>query len=529
MAGLSSMLRTKRTVYLAAATVAVVGVSGAALPLVSSLSPELAVHGIASGAVLGATAGRDQTWQVEAGSLDDVRMDLDGRPIAGRREGDRLIVSTSGLAEGRHRLTASVDGDLPMTSASISRDFTVDTTAPSLTVDPVKAQKMNTPVTVRGRAQGATSVQAAGRRTGVGPSGAFTIELPQAPPAFDVVATDKAGNATTMRTIVAVPYPGARAAHITAIGWGAATLREPLLDLARQKKIDTIELDVKDESGEIGYDSQVPLARQIGATKPSYNPRAVLDQLHAMGVRVIGRIVAFRDPVLGAKSWEAGAKNRLVRTPDGGAYDGGHYGKFAFTNFADPEVRKYNIDLAVEAAKLGFDDILYDYVRRPDGRPSQMTFPGIGNRTPEQSIADFVAETRNAIRPHGAFLGVSVFGIAATRPTEIAQDIPLLAKSADYIAPMVYPSHWAAGEYGVASPNSSPYDIVQRSLADFTKQTKGTGASVVPWLQDFSMGVTYGPAEVAAQIKAARDNNMPSFLLWNAGARYQGAALSATP
>ncbi|OPC78455.1 hypothetical protein B4N89_36725 [Embleya scabrispora] len=522
-------MRTRRTVYFAVATIAVVGVSGAALPLVSSLSPELAVHGVPSGAVLGTAVGRNQTWQVEAESLDDVRITLDGRPLAGRRVGDRLVVSTPGLAEGRHRFTASIDGALPMTSTSVDREFTVDTTPPTLTVEPVKAQKMNAPVTVRGRAQGATGVQVAGRRAEVGPDGGFTVELGQAPSAFDVVATDKAGNATKVPTIVSVPYPGARAAHITAIGWSAASLREPLLDLARQKKIDAVELDIKDESGEVGYDSQVPLARQIGANKPSYNPRAVLDQLHAMGVRVIGRIVAFRDPVLGAKSWAAGAKNRLVQTPSGDAYDGGHYGKFAFTNFADPEVRAYNIDLAVEAAKLGFDDILYDYVRRPDGRLSQMSFPGLGKRAPEQSIADFVAETRTAIRPHGAFLGASVFGIAATRPTEIAQDIPLLAKSADYIAPMVYPSHWAAGEYGVASPNSSPYDIVQRSLADFTKQTAGTGASVVPWLQDFSMGVTYGPAEVAAQIKAARDNNMPSFLLWNAGARYQGAALGATP
>lgn len=527
MVGLSTKFRTRRTVYASAGVLAIAGLAGAAFPVVSGLAPDLVITPIPASVAHGSPVV--SSWEVHTGGADNVAVRLDGRAVPTRRDGDRLIVSAQGLPEGEHRLTAAAEGGLPMSSTSVARTFTIDTLPPTLTIEPPRADRFNAPVTVRGRAGGADRVDIAGRKANVADDGSFSLELPQAPPAVDITATDKAGNVTTSSAIVAVPYPGARAAHITAIGWSAQALRDPLLELIRQKKIDAVQLDIKDESGEVGYASQVPLANQIGASKGYYDARAVLDQLHGMGVRVIGRIVAFRDPVLGAASWASGAKDRLVRTPNGEAYNGGHYGKLAFTNFANAEVRQYNIDLAVEAATLGFDDILYDYVRRPDGRPSQMTFPGISGNTPEQAIADFVGQTRAAVRPHGAFLGVSVFGIAATRPTEIAQDIPLLAKNSDYVAPMVYPSHWAAGEYGVASPNSSPYDIVQRSLADFTKQTAGTGASVVPWLQDFSMGVTYGPREVAAQIKAAQDNGMPSFLLWNAGARYQGAALTAKP
>src|SRR5690606_20874470 len=102
----------------------------------------------------------------------------------------------------------------------------------------------------------------------------------------------------------------------------------------------------------------------------------VHDQLHAAGIRVVGRIVAFRDPVLGAASWRDGHRDRLVQTASGGAYTGG-YGQYAFTNFANPEVRAYNIALAEEAAALGFDEILYDYVRRPDGAISGMHFEGL--------------------------------------------------------------------------------------------------------------------------------------------------------
>ena len=79
-----------------------------------------------------------------------------------------------------------------------------------------------------------------------------------------------------------------------------------------------------------------------------------------------------------------------------------------------------------------------------------------------------------------------------------------MAEHLDYVSAMVYPSHWAPGEYGVANPNAQPYDIVQRSLEDFQKDVRGTGARVVPWLQDFSLGVHYGPAQVGAEIQAAQ-------------------------
>ena len=119
-----------------------------------------------------------------------------------------------------------------------------------------------------------------------------------------------------------------------------------------------------------------------------------------------------------------------------------------------------------------------------------------------------------------------MFGVAATRPDEVAQNIPKMAEHLDYVSAMVYPSHWAPGEYGVADPNGEPYEIVQRSLEDFKKDVRGTGARVVPWLQDFSLGVHYGPAQVAAQIQAAKDDGIDEYLLWDPLVTYTGAALT---
>ena len=244
--------------------------------------------------------------------------------------------------------------------------------------------------------------------------------------------------------------------------------------------------------------------------------------LHDKGVRVIGRLVCFNDPSYAQWAWSHGKRNQVIQTPDGGYY-GSTYG--GFTNFANPAVRRYQIDLAVAAAKLGVDDVLYDYVRRPDGPLSTMKFPGL-KTSPERSIASFLAETRAALKPYKTFLGASVFGVAATRPTEVAQDIPMMAEHLDYVSAMVYPSHWAPGEYGVRDPNAQPYDIVLRSLQDFQKDVRGTGARVVPWLQDFSLGVDYGPAQVGAEIQATHDAGIDEFLLWDPLVTYTGAALS---
>ncbi|MDJ0385807.1 putative glycoside hydrolase [Streptomyces sp. G-G2] len=510
------------------ATAVTLALAGAGVGAWTFLAPGPGIQGLNDGAVLNGRKAAQISAYLDAeaaGSRDKVRATLDGAEVPLTVQGARLKLTLPHLAEGRHTLVVAGGSSLPFASYREAVGFTVDTTAPDLRVADPEIKNVAAPVTITGNASTDAKVTVDGKKVPVDKAGAFKITVPKGTPLVTVTAVDRAGNTTTKAVSARGRRPMIRAAHITAIGWGDNTLRGNILALVRSGKLNAVELDVKDEDGEVGYASEVPLARQIGAAKGYYDARKAVAEIHAAGAQVIGRIVAFRDPKLASAAWKAGKRDQLVLTPAGQPYDGGHYGALSFTNFADPTVRKYNRDLAVEAARLGFDDILYDYVRRPDGPLSQMRFPGIGTSTPEQSITSFVADTRTALRPHATYLGVSVFGIAATRPTEIAQDIGALVKVTDYIAPMVYPSHWGPGEYGVAHPDTDPYAIVQRSLADFARQAKGTQTEIIPWLQDFSMGSDYGPAQVAEQIKAAAADKMNSFILWNAGARYQGAAL----
>ena len=180
---------------------------------------------------------------------------------------------------------------------------------------------------------------------------------------------------------------------------------------------------------------------------------------------MIGRLVAFRDPVLAQHAWANGDTDWVIQNLNGRPLS--RYG--GFTNFNSPEVRAYNLAIAVEAAQAGIDDILWDYIRRPEGRLSDMTIPGLGDDDPAPIIVEFLAEARLALREYDVFQGVSVFGIAATRGEYIAQDVVEMANHVDYVAPMLYPSHWGRGEYGVEHPEAQPYDIIRQSLADFQR------------------------------------------------------------
>ena len=395
-----------------------------------------------------------------------------------------------------------------------------DRSAPKVELeDPQEGLDPFEPVEVTGKVDEPTTIKIAQRRKKVS-AGSFTITLPIPPRVTTtLLAVDASGNKTETEIEFDIDWPPMRAVHVSGYAWATPSFRSNLMEMIRKRLINTVQLDLKDESGVIAYDSKIPLSKRIRSSRAIYDLKDALRILHKKKVRVVGRIVCFRDPILADASWPK-HKERVLQNADGSPY--ANYG--GFTNFADPTVRNYNVAVAEEAAAAGIDDILYDYVRRPDGPLKKLKMPGLRG-SPERAIVRFVAESKRRLAPYGTRLGLSVYGIAATRPKEIAQDIPRMAKHADFISPMVYPSHWAAGEYNVGNPHGEPYKIVRRSLKDFLEQTRRTDASVIPWLQDFSLGVPYGEAEVRAQIDATYDSGIKQWILWDPQVTYTVAAL----
>ena len=505
------------------------GVAAAALAVVAAVfvvvaraaAPGLEVEGPADGTVVGAADLAE--LRVAAAALDAEWL-LDGRPFVPRREGGRAVWQPEGLADGEHELVIRRQGRLFVSSSRTLR-FVVDTKPPELELAEPAVVRPGRPLELTGRLEPGGTLLHGETAVEVGDDGRFTHTVARPGRQLVLVAADAAGNTSRWRVPVSVvprrPAEPIRSVHVTAYAWANDELRGEIMRLVREKRVNAVQLDLKDESGEVGWASGVPLAKRIGAQLDIYDLPKALEELHGLGVRVIGRIVCFRDPIHAQAAWAAGRKAEVVQAPDGTAY--ANYG--GFTNFAHPAVRKYNIDLAVAAAKLGVDEILYDYIRRPDGPLSTMVFPGLKG-TPEAAIVKFLAESRVALAETESLVGASVFGVAATRPEEVAQDIPAMARHVDYIAPMLYPSHWGPGEYGVADPNGQPYDIILASTKDFVQQVRGTGARIVNWLQDFSYGRDYGPAEVQAQIRASKDAGVDDFILWDAAVTYTADALA---
>jgi len=443
-----------------------------------------------------------------------------------------LLVAAAGYVSSRWWLVPGVDGRLPgQTDESGASDAAPAAGAKIMVPAEIRSSQPGHVSTLRGMVDDAQSLSANGMPMQIEPGGQFRIYIPQGLTSIELAATDAEGHVTSSTVAVTdapapAPYPHTVAVHVRASDWRNPAIHDQIIELVRAGRINAVQLDIKDEAGEIGYDSDVELAEVSGADASAYyDPRAALDELHGLGVRVIGRVVCFLDPVVAGWAWREGRSELVVLNGEGSAPLANNYGAASFTNLASPEIRQYQMDLSVEAAGLGFDEILYDYVRRPEGDLAQLTFPGL-DVPAEVSVARFVADSHDLLEPAGVELGVSVFGISATRPLPTAQDIGLMAPNVDYVSPMVYPSHWGAGEYGVPNPNGQPGDIVRASLADFERLIAGSGAAMVPWLQDFSAGgVTYGPNEVRAQINASNEVGGDGFLLWNSGSVYTVDAL----
>ncbi|GAC1440693.1 MAG: putative glycoside hydrolase [Mycobacteriales bacterium] len=512
-------LRRPAVLVPAAAVVVLVAAVPAAL---ARTGGSLTVAGLPDHALLGAKAVAGAAIRVTPKGVDasSVKATIDGKAamLTGR------TVSLAGLSDGKHVLTVTAPRSF-LGSATVSREFTVDTTPPALTVKaPDTPVKIKDAVDVTGTVESGAKVSAdGGQLTMSGTS--FTVHYAIPPAGAKVVATDAAGNTSERDVTVPTAYPSnIRAVHVTGAAWAYDPLRLPVLKMIKEHRINAVELDIKDEDGIINYDSQIPLAKAAKSTFAYYSLPKVTSLLHSLGVRVIGRVVAFNDPKLAAYAEAHHKSSWFIQNPDGSKYLYG-YNKHGFTNFANPDVRKYNQDIAVEAIQGGFDDVVYDYIRRPDGKLAGMRFPGLtGN--PEDSIVSFLAEAQARIRPLGGSLGAAAFAQASTRFYDTAQNIPKMAKHLDVVIPMDYPSHWNPGEYGVPDTYVGAYDIVKRSLVDWLKDVKGTSCVVVPWLQDENYRGQYTADKVREQIKGARDNGIAGWLMWSAGASYTAAAYS---
>jgi hypothetical protein len=310
-----------------------------------------------------------------------------------------------------------------------------------------------------------------------------------------------------------------RAIYISANSAADPATLDSIIQLVNETELNAVVLDIKEDY--IWYDTQVAFFQDADAVSPIYDVEEVLQTLKDNGIYTIARLVVFKDPIV--------AENRpdLAIQDDNGGLWRGWQGE-AWVNPFLEELWEANIQLAIEAAQLGFDEIQYDYVRFPsDGDLSTADF-GRDSYTMDDrvgAISSFLDESHERINEAGAWLAADVFGIIALYDDDqgIGQYLRELAKHVDFVCPMVYPSHFDAGSINVGNggePNDYPYEVIEISMAGALEKMPGMEEKLRPWLQDFSLGgmKAYGPDEVRAQIDAAEASGATGWLLWNSGA-----------
>ena len=322
----------------------------------------------------------------------------------------------------------------------------------------------------------------------------------------------------------------AHALYLSVYGVASKSIRDGAIYIIHRGGANALVVDIKSDRGLLTYPSAIPLAQAVGARKLTlvHSLPDLVSNAHAQGIYMIARIVTFEDPALGT------ARPDLAVHLANGALFHDHEG-LAWTDPYQPEVRAYNIAIAVEAAKAGFDEVQFDYVRLPDAA-TKLKFKGPADEVGRVSaITNFLVEARTALAPYNVFLAVDIFGYVSWNldDTGIGQQLEKVVDNVDYVCPMLYPSGFKFGIPGHKNPMATDDDIyntIRLTIENSIKRTHANPKQFRPWLQAFRDyafgGKVFGPTEVADQTRAADDAMTDGWILWNPHNRYTGIGLT---
>jgi hypothetical protein len=363
-----------------------------------------------------------------------------------------------------------------------------------------------------------------------------TFKAERVPPEASLIVKmpgfEKVRIAPTRGPVEAVLRPQhVKAAYLTYYGVGDRGIRTRVLDLTARTELNAVVIDVKGDRGWILYKTEIEQAIAAGAQGPATlrDFDTLMADLKARGIYTIARIVTMKDNILA----NARPDLAIIDTRTGKPWIDNE--KLAWVDPFREEVWAYNIAIAQEAIRRGFDEIQFDYVRFPtDGKLGAARYAKPNSKeTRLPAIAAFLAKARRELGASGAFVGADLFGYTAfnENDTDIGQRIEELAPYLDYICPMVYPSGYHKGIPGHANPVLVPGKVVHESVRLIRKRAAGTQAQVRPWLQDFKDYAfdkrIFGIQEVQAQIRGSEEAGGAGWMLWNPRNDYTGSALRA--
>lgn len=304
--------------------------------------------------------------------------------------------------------------------------------------------------------------------------------------------------------------------YLTASSANTAKKMDEMIALINKTELNAVVIDIKDYTGYVLYDSQVPLVNELKTERVVMKDvPALLKKLHDNNIYVIARQTVFQDPILAKYKNEWAIKNRR----------GGIWRDRNGLSWVDPTqqaVWEYNRAIAKEAIDLGFDEINLDYVRFPsDGNMKDVVYT-TKDKQRYDVMREFYQFMGSSLKDEPAYLSLDLFGFVMERHDgmSIGQRLQDAVDFVDYISPMMYPSHYPVGHLGLKNPAASPAVVFDNGMKKGLPYFEGKKAKVRPWIQAFNIGAQYGGKNIRAQIETIEKYPNAGWLMWNAANRY---------
>lgn len=308
-----------------------------------------------------------------------------------------------------------------------------------------------------------------------------------------------------------------KAVYLTGYSMSSEQKRLDTYGIIKSTELNSLVFDVKDDFGNIYYNSKLEIASELGEIKGFYDIEDVLLEMDSRNIYSIARFVLFKDSVLATKRQEWALKDMRTQRPI--RLEGSYW-----IDIYCEEAWDYYIQLMTELAQAGVDEIQFDYIRGPAKGPveyAQYTHNGDGSEKTE-AIQRFLVKSRKALSEYDVKLSADVFGwiFIVEDDQEIGQLLEDIIINLDYIYPMIYPSHYSKYFLGHNIPEAYPYEVVKYTLEKGFSRVGNQKDKIIPWLQAFSIDVNYGQYEILEEIKATEEMGIKGFLFWNAANHY---------
>ena len=306
---------------------------------------------------------------------------------------------------------------------------------------------------------------------------------------------------------------------------------DELIELAKKNNINAFVIDVKGDYGELTF----PMSDEINKYTKSANKNPIIKDIEPVikklkdnGIYVIARIVSFKDTIYAKEN-----PDKIIVYKDGGkAFTNGD--GLVWVSAYDKNLWEYNVTVAKEAAKAGFNEIQFDYVRFPASNGGKLdkvlNYRNTENMTKAEAIQKYLNYAKKELDSYNVYISADIYGQVGSSLDDMAlgQFWEAVSSEVDYVSPMMYPSHYGKGVYGLAVPDANPYKTIYASTKDSINRNNNIDSPAIirPWIQAFTATwvkghISYGPNEIKDQVKAMKDLGVDEYILWSPTNRYE--------